>query len=291
MSSYLGIIFALIALVCWGFGDFFTQRSARKFGDWESLFVISLIGSILLLPFVLNDISSLVKFSFSGVGILLLVALIFFTNALINIEALKRGKLAVIESIGAAEVIIAGLLSYFVFGERLDYYNWVFVALLVFGILLVALKPHHFRRETWLEKGALLAFSGAIIMGLTDFMVALGARTTNPIFTVWFFNIVIFTISLLYLKITGRFRHFLKDFTLHKNLMGGIGILENIAWLSFAASMTFIPVVVALALSESYIILATILGLVVNREKLQNYQFVGIIVSIICVIVLSIFYS
>ncbi len=30
--AYLGIIFALGALLCWGFGDFFIQRTSRKTG-------------------------------------------------------------------------------------------------------------------------------------------------------------------------------------------------------------------------------------------------------------------
>ena len=34
MVFEIGILFALAALVFWGFGDFLIQRSTRKFGDW-----------------------------------------------------------------------------------------------------------------------------------------------------------------------------------------------------------------------------------------------------------------
>lgn len=291
MSSYLGIIFALVALICWGFGDFLTQRSARKFGDWESLFIIALVGSVILAPFVLNDLPSLLEFSKREIIILLLVALSFFSSALINIEALKRGKLAVIESVGAAEILVAGFFSYFILDERISYFNWFFVLLLVLGILLVALKPHHLRRETWVEKGAVLALGGAVIMGLSYVLVGLGSRATNPILTVWFFNMVVMIISAFYLRIVGKFRHFWKDFRLHRDLMSGVGILDNAAWLSFAASITYIPVVVSLALSESYIILATLLGLFINKEKLEYHQLVGVIIAVVGVIVLAAFYS
>jgi hypothetical protein len=35
----IGVGFAFIAMLCWGVGDFLIQKSARKLGDWETLFV------------------------------------------------------------------------------------------------------------------------------------------------------------------------------------------------------------------------------------------------------------
>lgn len=289
--SYLGIIFALIALVSWGFGDFFIQRSAKKFGDWESLFIIALVGSILLFPFILSDLPNFSQFSTRDLVILLFVALSFFASAFINVEALRRGKLAVIESVGAIEIVVASILSFIVIGEKVALSHYFFIALLILGILLVALRPHHFRREAWLEKGAFLAFSGALIMGTTDFMVGFGSRTTNPILTVWIFNIVMLVITFLYLITSGRFTHFQNDLKSHRKLMVGVSILDNLAWLSFAISTLFVPIVVSLVLSESYIILATVLGIFLNRDKLQKHQIFGIIIAIIGVITLSIIYT
>ena len=291
MFNYFGIIFALIALLSWGVGDFLLQRSTRKFGDWESLFIISIIGSVILFPFVFSDLALLSRMSMREIIILFLVSLSFFASALINVEALKRGKLAVIESVGAVEIPVAGILALFVLAEKINSFHWLFVFLLLLGILLVALKTHHFRRETWVEKGAVLALLGAVIMGLTDFMVGLGSRITNPILTVWAFNIVIAVIAFFYLLITGRFAHFIKDFRFHKDLMTGVGILDNLGWLSFAISTRFIPIVVALVLSESYIILATLLGIFVNKERLRTYQIIGITLAIIGATILSLFYS
>src|SRR3990167_9067947 len=72
MTEYLGIIFALIALVSWGVGDFFIQRSARKFGDWESIFAIEITGLVVLLPFVFRDLGGILNLS--GREILILLA-------------------------------------------------------------------------------------------------------------------------------------------------------------------------------------------------------------------------
>jgi len=288
MSNSLGIIFALVALTCWGFGDFLLQRAVRKLGNWESLFIGSSVGSVILFPFVLKDFNYFTHLSVEEVTILALVALTFFSSSFISAESYKVGKLAVVESVGAIEILVAGVLSYFIFGEKLSLVSAIFVLLLISGILLVALKPHHFRREAWIERGAFLALASAVMLGLADFMISFGARATSPVITVWSFNIIIALIAFLYLKMNGQLRNFLKDISLHKGLMTGVGLLGNIAWLSFAFSIQVIPVVIALALSEGYIVLATSLGLFVNREKLQSYQLLGVLLAVLGAIALSV---
>ena len=81
-------------MLCWGFGDFFIQRTTRKIGDVESLAYIGVIGIIGLLPFVLKDFSLL--FSLKNLLLLVLLGVITFVVALFNFEALKDGKLSII---------------------------------------------------------------------------------------------------------------------------------------------------------------------------------------------------
>lgn len=291
MSEYLGIIFALIALVSWGVGDFFIQRSARKFGDWESIFAIEITGLIVLLPFVFWDLGGVLNLSGREILILLAVGLAFMLSSLLSTEALKKGKLAVIESIEAVEIAVAGLIAYFVFNESLAYSHWFFIAVLVIGILLVALKPHHFKKKAWLERGAVIGFFGSILIGFTDFMVGFGSRVTSPLFVIWFASLIMVAIIAAYLGLNGRFKYMLRDFWENKKLLLGIGIFDNLAWFAFAISTLYLPIAVALALSEGYIILAVILGILINKEKLQSRQFVGIALAIIGAVALSIIYS
>jgi hypothetical protein len=58
MLISLGIPFAFAALFLWGGGDFLIQRSIRRIGDWEALFLICLFGTIILLPFVYGSFLS-----------------------------------------------------------------------------------------------------------------------------------------------------------------------------------------------------------------------------------------
>jgi drug/metabolite transporter (DMT)-like permease len=47
----IGIGMAFIAMLCWGVGDFLIQKSTRKLGNVETLFLITFFGAIVLFTF------------------------------------------------------------------------------------------------------------------------------------------------------------------------------------------------------------------------------------------------
>jgi uncharacterized membrane protein len=62
---------------------------------------------------------------------------------------------------------------------------------------------------------------------------------------------------------------------------------DNAAWIAYAFAVVYIPISVAITISESYIILAVILGLIINREKLKHHQYFGVVLAIAGVLVLA----
>src|SRR3989344_4529122 len=96
MSHYLGIFFAFIALVSWGFGDFFIQKTTRVLGSWKALFFIGIVGLVGLFPFVKNDLGSL-----NGANLLFLsiLGVVVLFAAFFDFEALRQGKIAIVEPI------------------------------------------------------------------------------------------------------------------------------------------------------------------------------------------------
>ena len=93
MLFELSILFAFCAMLFWAFGDFLIQRSTRKIGDLESLAIIGIIGSIMLLPFVFHDLKLI--FSTQNVVLLSVLGVFTFVTSILNFEALKEGKLSI----------------------------------------------------------------------------------------------------------------------------------------------------------------------------------------------------
>ena len=104
----MGILFAGLAIAGWGLGDFLIQRSARKLGDWEALFWIVLFATIVLLPFVYPTLAILSGYDWLILG---LTSIVILVSSLLDFEALRVGKVSVVEPIFAMEVPVTIALA------------------------------------------------------------------------------------------------------------------------------------------------------------------------------------
>ena len=282
----MGIFFAFVALFCWGLGDFLIQKSSREFGKWVSLFFITFFAVIILTPFVYKDIASLFSNNF-GLLILLLASVVLLFAALFDFQALKEGKISVVEPIMALEVIITAGLSSLIIGERLSWTQLAMVISLMAGIFLVSTKSFHHFKKIKAEKGVLYGILGTIGMGTTNFLFGIGSRATSPLLINWFTCLLIAIATFLYLVFKERRGEILKDWRKDKALIVGVGLIDNGAWLAYSYSTLYIPITIATSISESYIALAALLGLVFNGEKLRRHQFIGLFLAIISAVILA----
>jgi drug/metabolite transporter (DMT)-like permease len=290
MGIETGIIFAFIALLFWGFGDFLIQRSTRKFGDWETLFIISLFGVIVLTPFVHKDFPNLFQFD-KAFWILLGISVILFIAAILDFEALKKGKLSIIEPVLALEVPVSVILAFTIIKEEISLIQLILISLIVIGLSLMSIKSYHLSRKVWIEKGVILGILGSIFMGATNFFVGFASRITNPLLTNWFIDVFLTLVCIFYLSFNNKFKKMFRDFKHNKNLLLGVSFLDNGAWIAFAFAASLAPIAIVVALSESYVALAVLLGLFINKEKLLLHQKLGLIISILGAITLAILVS
>ena len=280
----MGILFALGALVSWGLGDFLIQRSARKFGDWIALFYITAFGSIVLFPFVYRDLAR----ALDGHTILLLVAgCVLLLAALIDFEALRVGKISVIEPIYALEIIVTVVLSLYVIHERLTLLQGLLVGSSMIGIFLVSTRSLYHFKNIHLEKGIWYALSASLCMGGVNFLFGLGARAISPLMINWFTSAFIAVVALVYLISTSRLREVAADFRQNKRLIFNVSFFDNLAWIMFSYATLHIPIAVATSVSESYIALASFLGFYFNREKLKYHQILGLLLVVISIVALG----
>ncbi len=280
----MGVFFSALAALSWGIGDFLIQRSARKFGDWEALFFITIIGSIILLPFVWDDVVHLTATEWlilSGTSALILTASLFDFNAL------RVGKIAVIEPIFAMEIPITIALASFFIGEKLTFLQFTLVALLLLGIFLVTNKRFGQFRKKLIEKGVWFAVIATVGMGASNFMFGIASRATDPLMINWFTSVFMATATLGYLLYKGHAGEIINHWRHSKRLLLGVGLIDNMAWVAYSISTLHMPIAVATALTESYIALAAILGITLNKEKLRLHQYTGLILTVVAACALA----
>ncbi|MGA3021169.1 MAG: EamA family transporter, partial [Candidatus Micrarchaeales archaeon] len=130
MGFGIGVAFAIGALFFWGIGDFLIQKTTRHIGDWETILFIVAFGAIILIPFIYKD---LVSYLYSPQALLTMfsVSVVIFLAALIDFEALKRGKIAAVEPALSLEIPTVAIISIIVINETPQLLELIFLILLM----------------------------------------------------------------------------------------------------------------------------------------------------------------
>lgn len=275
----LGIFWSVVALLGWACGDFMIQRVTRRVGTIKALFYIAAAGAVGLAPFAIPHLNDL--FSGNNLFILVLAACVTFFAAIFDFDALHDGKLAVVEPVLGLELPLVVLLSIVFRGEKLDFFQAAAILVIFLGITLTITKnKFRWHHKLLLEKGFVFAGIGAVGMALTNFLYGVGSQESSAILTVWFVHAVV-AIACLVIMARRRVIHTviddLKKFPVAILVMAAA---DNIAWLAYGSASTYIPISIATAVSENYIALALILGVIVNREKFLKHQYAGAALAI-----------
>ncbi len=288
MIAELSVLAAFGAMLCWGFGDFLIQKSTRRVGDIEALAFIGIIGSIGLLPFVVFELPLL--FSFENLALLCFVGIATLVIALFNFEALKKGKLSVVEIVFEIELPTAVVLGFLFFAETISTQQIVLILFILFGVALISLsnasKQQLFKG---FEKGIAMAIIGGIGLAFLDFLTAAASRKVSPIMAVWA-PFVVFTI--LCLAIIWRregFKKLAANASKYKFTFLGMGIFDTIAWVFFAIAVFEKPLAITIAITESYPAVAVLLAVCINKEKIRRHQYAGAAIALAASILLGFF--
>lgn len=279
----LGVAAALVSMVSWGIGDFLIQRSARRLGDWKTLFYIDALGWIVLLPLCFKE---LISASGTEIAILAAIGLFVPIAAILDFEALKKGKIAVVEPIFCLEIPVAAILAFFVLGETVTGAQTGLIAALVVSLALVSLSRFSvLKKMSFLEQGVRIAVLAAISMGVLNFSFGVGAREAAPLLASFFIRLMASSVSFIVLlsRKELKARHVASE----ARISLPMALFDTVAWTAFAYALTRTPVAIATAFSESYIVIAVLLGIFVSREKLRPHQYLGIVGAVICAVILA----
>ena len=287
MSMFaFGVILSLVALLSWALGDFMIQRVTRRVGTIKALFFIAAVGCVGLAPFALPHLNEI----FLGNNLLILVlgVCVTFFAAVFDFDALHDGKLAVVEPVLGLELPIVILLSIIFRGESLNVFQVISIGAIFLGITLaVTERKFRWHHKIILEKGFVFAGIGAVGMALTNFLYCLGSQESSAILTVWFIHSVIAIVCFVILVRRRAAHELVADIKKYPQGILLMAVADNAAWLAYGAASTYIPISIATAVSETYIALALILGVVVNREKFRKHQYLGAGLAILGLVVLA----
>jgi drug/metabolite transporter (DMT)-like permease len=292
MTAPFGLLAAFLAFLAWGFGDFSIQRAVRAIGNVQALFFIGALGSIVLLPFAWGDLPRAVGDP-RTISLFVGAVCITFLAALLDFQGLKEGKISVIEPVMSFELIITMAIGMLILHERVSGVQFALALAVFAGILLTVLhrEPRHWwtfwRRRHWLERGVLFAAFGAIAMALTNILTGMTSQATTPVVAIWVIHTSLALISLLVFFTSRSVRATFALARVNWKPVLAESVFDNIAWLSYSFAVTAFPISITIAITESYIALAALLGIVWNKERVHAHQYLGILIAIVGAVLLA----
>ncbi|MCR4280240.1 MAG: DMT family transporter [Candidatus Komeilibacteria bacterium] len=284
-------LLALGAMIFWGFGDFFIQRSVKRVGNVQTLFIIGVIGLAILTPFVWSEIYKIL--TPSNIILVSALGLVTYLAAVSQFRAYEEGKLSVVEVLLSFELPLTIVLGVLFFQESLNLAQIMLILLVIAGIIMVSIRRQHrllkimLIKVKVLEKGVLLAALAIVTITLVNFLTALSAKQITPLLAIWAPWVIFTVISFVYLAVRGRFQKLSKQFKKSWPLLLATGVVDTLAWLLFAIVVSTNNLSVTMAITESYPAIAVYLGLKYNREKLSRLQMAGGALAIIASITIA----
>jgi uncharacterized membrane protein len=104
----------------------------------------------------------------------------------------------------------------------------------------------------------------------------------------WFANVLMAAVSLCAVSYYGNLKAIFGNAKGNLRLIINMSFFDNLAWITFAYAMLYIPIAIATGISEGYVAFAGILGLSLNHERLRTHQKIGFALAAFGVIVLAI---
>jgi len=150
---------------------------------------------------------------------------------------------------------------------------------LFIGVILISVDFKKIKSQYFLEKGSIFALLTAVIVSLVNFLMAYGAKEIDPLVTLWLPWLVSGLICgvLIYEQ---KDKQFWKKSLLNWRLILAVMIIDCLAWLFYVLATIKNDLSITISISESFIVIAIILGIFFNKEKITKPQVLGALLAI-----------
>ncbi|MFH0937460.1 MAG: DMT family transporter [Candidatus Daviesbacteria bacterium] len=280
------LIFAFISYFAWGIGLVFEAIAGRKIESNSATFwglALGFILSLFYVPFALPDLSNL---NFSTVVINLFVAFFWIGGTIVYYEALKKGNPSLVGTIASSFPVIVVILSILFLHETVNLSQALAIIIIFVGLGLSSLNFKSLTKKQLFEnKGTFLALIVMISWGIALTFIKIPITTIG-----WFWpNFFVFALAPLFL-IYMKSRNVKLEFPKSKIFLALIIsiILVRIAEYSYNIGLSkgFASIVAPIAGANPTLFIP--LAFLVFKEPITKLQIVGIIITLIGIVALSV---
>lgn len=280
MDILLGILFAITAMLGWGVADFLAKKVIDKYGGFQTLIISQALG---LIPVFIMSLFAGVQMPTTGMAALIIFAAFITAAAYLSFyKGLEIGQASVVTPIASASAVVILILSLVFLNEKLAFYQFVGISLVIAGILLMSFKEI---KKAKIAKGVPLGLIAMLGWGFNSFFYVFILKEINVLFSVFCLR----SISVLFLSASSKFKRIKFSFP-KKNillLLLIMGVLDTFALVFFQYGLKMGLLSLVGPISSSYAGVTAVLAYIFLEEKLRKNQIVGIVLLILGIILVS----
>lgn len=285
MTLSLGILFGIIAMLGWGFSDFFAAMAARKTSVIKTLIWSQIVGTLMLIPALL--FFRFPDISFNYLMLILIGAFLNIIALLAFYKGLQVGNVSVISPISSAYAAITVVLSLIFLNEKLNALQAAGISLSILGTILASFKLRDLMKLKLenIVSGVRYGLIAMLSWGIAFVFIGILVKNLG-----WLFPpLLIKTAGIFYiLAYAGTAK---KNISFPKNaalIVALIGILETIGFLSIGAGISFEQTSIVVPVSSTYALMTVILAQIFFKEVIEVNQKIGVAAVLLGLVLLAI---
>jgi drug/metabolite transporter (DMT)-like permease len=287
MEEYL--LFTFIALFAFGIQTFLYKVSAaRKCNTAKTTLAFMITVSLLGFAFWIFTKQELGKINFLII-FAIINAIFFLATTVTRINALKYIPTSISYPIIRVSTIFVVAFSLFYFKDNLSYYQLVGIILAVLVVFILYKNDKEDKVKNF-KIGLALTFIAMITSALTTTAQKFASLYVNKLSYITLSYIInIFLVLILNKQIAGKVKNNSKKSVKEAWLIGlFIGIFNFIGFFYVLKAYAIGPLSIVAPLHDMNFVIAIILAAIIYKEKLTKRRILGIVLSAISVILLSI---
>ncbi len=249
--------------------------------------LITLIPFLFFSPFIIPSLHD-------GL-IILLIGIIGAVAYYYFVKAIELSDVSVISAITRTSAVVTVLLSVIFLGEKLQFVQYIAIAVIIIGVILLSLDIKKINGERILceKKGLFLSFFVLFLWGIMYFLMKYSVDSVGVIYTTFYLEFfVLFWIALLLFqkKHCEDFKSGIEQLKIEKKLLfflAVIGCLTALGSLFYSYAISFIYVSIAIVISNISPLITAIIAKIFIQERLSRNKVIGIVLTIVGVIILT----
>ena len=277
----MGILFGLLAAVCFGLADFVATHATRRIGVLRSLAAIQLLG-VFVVGAVLLVAQHAPPLDPSVWGIAVGISIVNFIGTLLLYRAFTIGTLSLVSPIASGFAVVTAVLA-FSSGERPPVLPLVGTALLVVGVIVVSRTRNTSNARAL--AGVPEALGASLCFGFYFWMLNSVTPTMGAFWPVWITRLVQLLCALLVLAVRGPFE--LRPLWKSSPLLLIATVLDSGALLAFNLGIGQTYTTITTARTSLYSAVTVLLAWLFLRERLSSGQWAGVGVILAGVLLVS----